>query len=52
MEGSGLLGGVSDEGDEERWVYWVHRVNNYIEEKATQIVFGWKFHEFLAEYEG
>ena len=23
-----------------------HRVNSYIENKATQIVFGWKFHEF------
>ena len=22
-----------------------HRVNNYVEDKATQIVFVWKFHE-------
>ena len=29
-----------------------HRVMNYIEDKATQILFGWKLHEFWPEYEG
>ena len=29
---------------------WIHRVINYIEDKATQIVFGWKFHEFWPEF--
>ena len=27
-----------------------HKVNNYIEDKATPIVFGWKFHEFWPEW--